>query len=132
MSIFASSPTLPLRGVRQPAPTWRGRRPRGRPAADQWRALSRLRERVEAAVGEIERLRSENAALAARVAVLQDGLGDESPALALPDAADPDALRARVKGFIDAIDEVLAAPAHTDSPADAHSRDDRGSGPEDA
>ncbi len=81
------------------------------PPPTEWRALSRLRERVVAAAREIERLRSDNAALARRVAELQAGLGDDAPALALPDMGDPEALRARVQGFIDAIDEVLAAPA---------------------
>ncbi|HEX8299892.1 MAG TPA: hypothetical protein VF594_12090 [Rubricoccaceae bacterium] len=89
------------------------------PPPTEWRALSRLRERVEAAVREIERLRADNAALAARVAELQEGLGDESPALVLPGAGDPDVLRARVQGFIDALDEVLAAPDVLGSEADA-------------
>ena len=80
------------------------------PPPAEWRALSRLRERVEAAAREIERLRSNNAALAARVAELHAGLGDDAPPLALPGMGDPEALRTRVQGFIDAIDEVLAAP----------------------
>lgn len=85
----------------------------------EWRALSRLRERVEAAVREIERLRADNAALAARVGELREAVGDDSPAPALP--GDPETLRTRVQGFIDAIDEVLAAgPATPEaSPADA-------------
>lgn len=81
------------------------------PPPAEWRALSRLRERVEDAAREVERLRAQNAALSGRVAELQDQLGsDESPGLAFPGGADPDALRARIQGFIDAIDEVLAAP----------------------
>ena len=80
----------------------------------EWRTLARLRERVEAAVREIERLRADNAALAARVGELQGALGDGGPAPALP--GDPDTLRTRVQGFIDAIDAVLAAD---ESPADA-------------
>ena len=86
------------------------------PPPTEWRALSRLRERVEAAAREIERLRTDNATLAARVAELQDGLGDDAPMLSLPDAGDPEALRARVQGFIDAIDEVLATADPTDEP----------------
>ena len=73
----------------------------------EWRTLARLRERVEAAVREIERLRSANAALAERVGELQGALGEDGPAPALP--GDPDTLRTRVQGFIDAIDQVLAA-----------------------
>jgi hypothetical protein len=81
------------------------------PPPAEWRALSRLRERVEDAVREVERLRAQNASLARRVAELQEGLGaDEAPGLAFPGGADPDALRAKIQGFIDAIDEVLAAP----------------------
>ncbi len=91
------------------------------PPPAEWRALSRLRERVEEAAREIERLRSSNAALAQRVLELQAGLGDDAPAISLPDMGDPEALRARVQGFIDTIDEVLAAPVAegaTDEAAD--------------
>ena len=78
------------------------------PPAD-WRALSRLRERVEDAVREIERLRSQNAALARRVTELQDQLGDEG-GVRLHES-DPEALRTRIQGFIDAIDDVLRTEA---------------------
>ena len=80
------------------------------PPPSEWRALSRLRERVEDAAHEVERLRAQNAALAAQVADLQAGLGADSAGLALPEGTDPDALRARIQSFIDAIDEVLASP----------------------
>ena len=83
----------------------------------EWRTLARLRERVEAAVREIERLRAANASLAARVGELQEALGDGGAAPALP--GDPDTLRARVQGFIDALDEVLATEPAGDAPADA-------------
>ncbi len=96
-----------------PRPDGAAPRPVAPPPAE-WRALSRLRERVEAAAREIERLRSDNAALARRVAELRAGFGDDAPALSLPDAGDPEALRARVQGFIDAIDQVLAAPVAED------------------
>ncbi len=87
----------------------------------EWRTLARLRERVEAAAREIERLRTDNAALAARVGELQDAVGDDGPAPSLP--GDPDTLRARVKGFIDAIDDVLAADPTGGAPTDASLRD---------
>ena len=92
-----------------------------RPAAPpptEWRALSRLRERVEEAAHEIERLRSHNAALAGRVADLQAQLGSDE-ALALPGGTDPAALRVKIQGFIDAIDEVLASPGPDAADGDA-------------
>ena len=73
------------------------------PARAEWRALTRLRERVETAAREIERLRAENAELAARLA--------ESGGPTLPLDGDSDEVRAQVQGFIDAIDRVLGAPA---------------------
>lgn len=78
----------------------------------EWRALVRLRERVEAAAAEIERLRAENAALAARLLELQEaGARPGGPAVPIP--GDPAELRARIESFIAAIDAVLreGAPA---------------------
>ena len=69
-----------------------------------WRALRRLRDRVETAAREIERLRAENAALAARVAELQEG----DPGALLAPGESPEALRARVEAFIATLDRVLA------------------------
>ncbi|OZC01573.1 hypothetical protein [Rubricoccus marinus] len=68
-------------------------------------ALARLRERVEAAVQEILRLRQENTRLAERVAEIGDASG---PGLQLGDR-DPAELRASIQGFIDAVDAALAA-----------------------
>ena len=68
-------------------------------------ALLRLRERVEAAASEIERLRSENVRLAERLARTD---GASGPALPMGDQ-DPAALRASIQSFIDAVDRVLAA-----------------------
>ena len=79
------------------------------PPPAEWRALSRLRERVEDTVREVARLRAQNADLAGRVAELQGRLdGGEAPAFALGPVADPVALRATIESFIGAIDEVLA------------------------
>jgi hypothetical protein len=76
------------------------------PPRDDLRALRRLRERIEAAVQEVERLRAENAALAARVAALEGGDGAGVPFdLATPGSADE--LRARLDGFIAALDQAL-------------------------
>ena len=77
----------------------------------EWRSLSQLRDRVEAAVREIERLRSENAALAKRLIELQDGAS--APSFAFGEGGDADDLRARVEGFIGLVDKLLGddAPA---------------------
>ena len=79
-------------------------------------ALERLRERIETAVAEIERLRAENAALAERVQELADdavagGDGSGLPALTLE--GDPADLRKKVEAFIEAVDRMLAEPATT-------------------
>ena len=81
------------------------------PTRTEWKALVRLRERVETAAREIERLRAENAALAAQVA--------EAEGLALPLEGDSDDVRAQIQGFIDAIDRVLETPETTGEDAAA-------------
>jgi hypothetical protein len=81
------------------------------PVRTEWRALARLRERVETAAREIERLRAENAALAVRLA--------ESGGPVLPLSGEPDEVRAQIQGFIDAIDRVLDAPEATPDKATA-------------
>ncbi|MEO0556804.1 MAG: hypothetical protein AAF170_01340 [Bacteroidota bacterium] len=81
------------------------------PARTEWRALTRLRERVETAAREIERLRAENVALAAQVA--------EAGGPALPLEGDPEDVRAQIQGFIDAIDRVLEAPEASEDEAAA-------------
>ena len=84
---------------------------RPEPARSEWRSLSHLRDRVDAAVREIERLRSENAALGKRLAELQqDG---PAPSFAFGESESPEALKARVQGFIDLVDGLLAAPSGT-------------------
>lgn len=81
----------------------------GRPEArPEWRSLSHLRDRVEAAVREIERLRAENDALAGRLAELQAERA-QAPSFAFGEGEDPDATRARVQGFLDLVDGLLAA-----------------------
>ena len=77
-------------------------------ARTEWRSLSHLRDRVEAAVREIERLRSENAALAKRLIELQDGQ-PAAPSFAFGEGDDPEALRTRVQGFLDLVDGLLQA-----------------------
>lgn len=73
-------------------------------AAVELRALGRLRERIEAAAREVERLRDDNAALAERLAELQEA-PEPGP---VPSAGDdPEQLRARIAGFIGTIDRLL-------------------------
>ncbi len=81
----------------------------------EWRSLSHLRDRVEAAVREIERLRSENAALAKRLLELQDGQAS-SPSFAFGESDDPEALRSRVQGFLDLVDGLLQSGDEPGSP----------------
>ena len=93
-------------------------RPDGRP---EWRSLSHLRDRVEAAAREIERLRSENAALAKRLLELQDAQAG-APSFAFGEGEDADALKSRVQGFIDLVDGLLeaggdGAPRETSDPS---------------
>ena len=68
------------------------------------RALARLRDRVEEAASEIERLREENARLAARV----ERIGAGGPGVSVD--GDPAQIRASIQSFIDAIDRVLDTP----------------------
>jgi hypothetical protein len=89
-------------------------------ARTELRALARLRDRIEAAVQEIERLREDNAALAARVVALQEQAppsGDGAHALLLPEDEDTVALKSRIQSFIDTLDRLLATPE--DSPRSA-------------
>lgn len=101
MSYLRPPPT-----VRTPMESDRPDRDAAVPPGDRldWRALRRLRDRVETAAQEIERLRAENASLAARVAELQDG----DPGGLLAPGESPEALRARVEAFIATLDRVLA------------------------
>ena len=75
--------------------------------AHRLRALDRLRDRVERAAAEIERLRAENRDLAARVREIDAG----DAGLSLDLGADPAEMRAQVEGFIEAVDRLLAEPA---------------------
>lgn len=99
--------------------------PEDEPARDtvghaDWRSLSHLRDRVTAAVREIERLRAENAALAKRLIDLESGTTD-GPSFTFGEGEDPEVLRSRVQGFIDVIDGLLAGGdgASTSEPNEA-------------
>ncbi|ARA95181.1 MAG: hypothetical protein D6685_11750 [Bacteroidetes bacterium] len=71
------------------------------------RSLERLRQRVEDAARELERLRGENAALLERLRE-----AEQRPLLDVEGAVvgfdeDPEVLRQKVAGFIEAIDRYL-------------------------
>ncbi|MGI9175915.1 MAG: hypothetical protein ACR2GR_11415 [Rhodothermales bacterium] len=81
---------------------------RARPtAAKSLSSLEKLRDRVEVAARELERLREENRALAGRLAELEANplAGQESTFIPLDE--DPELLRRKVSGFISAIDQYL-------------------------
>lgn len=90
--------------------------------------LERLRDRVERAATEIERLRRENAELARRVQTLsQEELfasAEVGNDLALSLDEDPDVLREKIASFIEALDRVIAERSATRQ-ADSDSPDDR-------
>ncbi|MGB3544387.1 hypothetical protein [Rubrivirga sp.] len=71
----------------------------------EWRSLSYLRDRIDAAVREIERLRTENAALASRLIDLEDQ--ETAPSFSFGDGEDPEVLKSRVQGFIDLVDTLI-------------------------
>lgn len=81
--------------------------------ARRLRAFDRLRDRVEKATREIERLRGENAELNARVRELAEleAAGGDADAVGIAFDEDPEALRAKIEGFIGAIDRLLDEPA---------------------
>ncbi len=64
-----------------------------------------MRDRVKQAVREIERLRKENAVLAARVKELETGGSDGGFFLA--DVETPEELKARIQGFIATINDLI-------------------------
>ena len=65
-------------------------------------SLEQLRDRVTRAVAEILRLREANRTLAQRIAHLES---ERAPGLQLDD--DPEALREKITGFIEALDRFL-------------------------
>jgi len=71
-------------------------------------SLERLRDRVQAAVNELDRLRKENAALTERIEHLETRPTLDVDGTLLTFDENPDALREKVEGFINTIDEYLA------------------------
>lgn len=74
-------------------------------------SLERLRDHVRQAARELERLRQENATLHERLAALEDRPAVDPDAAVLGFDEDPAALRAKIEGFIEAIDAYLAQEA---------------------
>lgn len=70
------------------------------------RSLERLRDRVEAAASELQRLKHENAVLAEKVRKLEaGGIGEGSSGIAFEER--PEELRNRLRSFIEAIDQYI-------------------------
>ena len=75
-------------------------------------SLERLRDRVRQAARELARLRQENATLHDRLAALESRPAVDPDATAvLGFDEDPEALRAKIEGFIEAIDAYLEQEA---------------------
>ena len=71
-------------------------------------AFVELRDRVNKAIEEIEKLRRENAKLSAQVKTLEAGGGNGE--LRLSDADSPEELRLRIEGFITTIKDLIGEP----------------------
>ena len=70
--------------------------------------LERLRDRVKKAARELERLRTENAALTERIRRLETSPTVDLEGTVLAFDEDPEMLREKVEGFITTIDAYLA------------------------
>jgi hypothetical protein len=70
-------------------------------------SLERLRDRVELAARELVRLRQENEALARRIAGMEQSGSSDDIGLAMELGEDPESLRRKVAGFVEAIDRYL-------------------------
>lgn len=71
-------------------------------------SLRRLRERVEAAVRELERLRRENEALVEKVRALEQRPDVDPERAFISFDQQPEQLRTQVESFVEAIDRYLA------------------------
>ena len=88
------------------------------PPAKSLSSLEKLRDRVEVAARELERLREENQTLAERLAELEENplAGQDSTFVPLDE--DPELLRRKVSGFITAIDQYLGQATASQVPAE--------------
>lgn len=71
-------------------------------------SLERLRDRVQTAVRELDRLHKENAVLTERIKDLEKRPAIDGVGTLLDFDENPDTLREKVEGFIEAIDQYLA------------------------
>ena len=103
-----SQPAAPHAG--QPAPDDGADAPKRRSTVSlkSPQSLERLRDRVKKAARELERLRTENAALTERIRQLETSPAVDLDGTVLAFDEDPDILREKVEGFITAIDAYLA------------------------
>lgn len=72
------------------------------------RSLERLKDRVELVIKELKRLRSENAGLKKQVDALQKQAPAKMDGTAVVFSESPEALKAQIKEYIDAIDRLTA------------------------
>lgn len=70
-------------------------------------SLEKLRDRVEVAAREMKRLSEENGALAERIQELESRPAVDPHGTVLSLDHDPDVLKRKISGFIDAIDQYL-------------------------
>ena len=70
-------------------------------------SLERLRDRVEVAAREMRRLRDENGALAERIQELESRPAVDPHGTFLSLDHDPDVLKRKISGYIDAIDRYM-------------------------
>ena len=71
------------------------------------RTLERLRDRVQEIALEFSRLREENAALYKRIEALESDKRKHPTGASLVFQENPDVMRRKIQGFIDALDEYL-------------------------
>ncbi len=81
-------------------------------------SLRLLRDRVQKTAQELNRLHKENQKLAQRVAELERGPAIDPNTTILSFEENPDRLRERINGFIQAIDTYLARKPHNSAKVD--------------
>ena len=97
----------PRKKSESPVESRQGKRPAGMVQMKGLGSLERLRDRVEVAAHELKRLREENEALSRRVRELESNPSGEPKASLLTSDQDPELLKRKITGFIEAIDRYL-------------------------
>ena len=80
------------------------------------RSLERLKDRVELAIKELQRLRSENASMKKQIDSIQSQGPAAGDGTAVVFNESPEALKAQIKQYIEAIDRLTAQSNGADSP----------------